>query len=130
MRQSAQHRVQTKASESSSFLTGLCVVQFHGMEGPCGKICKVQFPGMSWATWKTWLPIKPASRVLCCRIWPELLEKTKPSSWKGVQCLCCCVFLRGAAIIPCPISGLWSLYSLTALPGISTASQAQRDGEG
>lgn len=120
-----------KASESSRFfLTGLCVVQFHGTEGPCGKICKVQFPGMSWATWMTWLPINPASRVLCCRMQQELVEKAKPSSWKGVMHLCCCVFLKGAGSIPCPSSGSWAFHSLTALPGVSTASQAQRDGEG
>lgn len=99
------------------------------MKGPCGKICKVQFPGMPWATWITWFPIKPASRVLCCRMWQEHVEKAKPSSWKGVPCLCC-AFLRGAASIPCPSSGSWALHSLTALSGVSTASQAQRDGQG
>lgn len=60
--------------------------QFYRMEGPYAKICKMQFQSMSWATWKTWFPIKSVSRVLLCRIWPQLSlwkKKKKPLSMEG-----------------------------------------------
>lgn len=74
--------------------------QFYRMEGPYAKICKMQFQSMSCkgAKWKTWLSIKPTSRVFCCRIWPQLSlwKKKNPWAWKGVTCLR--IFLSGAEV--------------------------------
>lgn len=74
--------------------------QFYRMEGHYAKICKMQFQSMSWATWKTWFPIKPAFRVLRCRIWPQLglWKKKSPWAWNRVTRLCLCIFLSGAEV--------------------------------
>lgn len=109
MRQSARHRVQTKASESSSFLTGLCVAQFHGMEGPCGKICKVQFPGMSWATWKNMVAHKTCFQSLVLQNMARTCGKSKALKLEGglVSLLLC--ILEGSS--QHSLSQLWLMVS-------------------